>query len=243
MIRVPAALPALVLIAMTVSSAQGATVVADLSDHRIEVTTGFTGARVLLFGARDGDGDVVVVLRGPPKPVVVRRKQRRLGLWLNRDEVVFEDAPGYYAVAANRPLAGIAPPTLFAEHGIGLENLVLARETEGDSGFRAALLRLMKGGGRYRETPDGVSFVDNRLFRSTFVLPADVPTGLYRADVLLIVDGVVADKRTTALNIGKTGFGAAMFDFAHAYPIAYGLVAAVVALMAGWTTGMVFRKR
>ena len=39
-------------------------VVADLSDHLIAVTTGFSGTKLLLFGAIDGEAaDVIVVVR------------------------------------------------------------------------------------------------------------------------------------------------------------------------------------
>ena len=70
-----------------------------------------------------------------------------------------------------------------------------------------------------------------------------MPPGTYRADVLLIDDGALTARRTATLRIGKIGFGAAMFDFAHSRPLVYGLVAAVVALLAGWATDMVFRRR
>lgn len=231
------------LLAMAAAgAAEGAPLTADLSDHRIEITSGFTGAEVLLFGARDGAGDVVVVLSGPAAPVVVRRKARRFGVWLNRRQVRFEDAPAYYAVAANRPLAEIAPPELFAEHRVGMEYAVPS-PADAAAAFRKALIRVMKRDGRYREEPRGVAFVDGRLFRSTFALPADVPPGTYRADVLLIDEGVLKARRTATLRIGKIGFGAAMFDFAHSRPLVYGLVAAVVALLAGWATDMVFRRR
>ena len=222
-------------------------VVADLSDRRIEITSGFTGAEVLLFGLRDGAGDVVAALRGPANPVVVRQKRRRLGMWLNRRGVIFDAAPGYYAVASSRPLADIAPPALLAAHGIGLDNLIgpprnAAPGTE-LAEHRAALARLMKAGGRYREAPDGISFIDDRLFRAAFALPSDAPPGRYAVDVLLIAGGAVVDRQTDALEIGRTGFGAAMFDFAHSRPLAYGAFAAIVALLAGWIAAALFRRR
>ena len=40
-------------------------VVADLSKRLVAITTGFAGTDVLLFGAVQGDGDIVVVVRGP----------------------------------------------------------------------------------------------------------------------------------------------------------------------------------
>lgn len=220
--------------------------IADLSDHRIAITSGFTGAEVLLFGTRDGQGDVVVILRGPAEALVVRRKARTAGLWLNRDEVVFADAPGYYAVAASRPLADIAPKALFRDLGIGFANLNLSAAYSGalddPDPFRDALLRNMARLGLYSADPATVTFVGGQLFRTTFNFPANVPTGLYHADIYLISLGVVVSRRTTALQISKSGFEAAMFEFARFQPLAYGLVAVAVALMAGWIAGMVFRK-
>ncbi len=237
----------LALVLLTAApAAWGSVLAVDLSAHRVDITTGFTGTSVLLFGARSGNGDVVATLRGPSRPLVVRRKQRRLGVWLNRDQVRFEEAPGYYAVAANRPLAEIAEAELMARLGVGAGAVVHAAkgETAQEAArFRTALVRLMEDDGRYRELPGGISFIEGGLFRGTFELPANVPTGEYRMDVLLIDDGALLSKRTTKLQIGKSGVGAAMFAFAHSQPLLYGLVAAVVALMAGWAAAMLFGRR
>ena len=44
-----------------------ASLVADLSSHLIAITTGFTGTEVLLFGAKEGPGQVVMIVRGPTR--------------------------------------------------------------------------------------------------------------------------------------------------------------------------------
>ena len=75
---------------------------ADLSDHLIGITTGFTGTEVVLFGAVDGPGDVYVVVTGPPETVTVRRKARIAGIWINRDSIAFPQVPSFYAIATSR---------------------------------------------------------------------------------------------------------------------------------------------
>ena len=52
-------------IAMLAFPPAGAELVAALSNHLVAISTGFSGTDVLLFGAIDGTGDVVVVVRGP----------------------------------------------------------------------------------------------------------------------------------------------------------------------------------
>jgi hypothetical protein len=52
---------------------RAAPLVADLSKHLVAITTGFAGTDVLLFGAIDEPGDVVVIVWGPPQEVVMHR--------------------------------------------------------------------------------------------------------------------------------------------------------------------------
>ncbi|MHA1108050.1 MAG: TIGR02186 family protein, partial [Alphaproteobacteria bacterium] len=97
--------------------------VADLSSGEIAITTGFSGTELLLFGAIEGPGDVVVVVRGPTRRELVRRKMRVAGIWVNGKTVAFDGAPAYYRVAATAPLDGIAPPATLARLGIGAGRL------------------------------------------------------------------------------------------------------------------------
>jgi hypothetical protein len=110
----------LLLVAMLASAfagaaAQEAPLVADLSDREIEVSTGFTGADLLVFGATDapigpGGDEILVVVRGPTRPVVVRRKVRALGvMWVNGPAARFSGVPGFYAIAGTRPAWQILP--------------------------------------------------------------------------------------------------------------------------------------
>ena len=92
--------------------ARAEALVADLTSHLIAITTGFTGASVVLFGAIDGPGDVAVVVRGPDRDVTVRRKSRVAGIWMNSEEVIFGNVASFYFVAASRPLEEIVSPAV-----------------------------------------------------------------------------------------------------------------------------------
>ncbi len=60
-------------------------VVADLSNHLVAITTGFSGTHMLAFGATDDrKGNIVMVVRGPQETHVVREKTRLAGIWMNR---------------------------------------------------------------------------------------------------------------------------------------------------------------
>lgn len=217
-----------------------------LSTQRIEIDSSFAGTSILLFGATDVAGDVVVSVRGPEEPVVVRRKRRSFGLWVNREAIAFRNVPGYYAVAASRPLEEIMPAELLDQKQLGSDRVLLEAiwfDTSGDADeFRAALHRHREQDSLYRAQPAQVELIDERLFRTTIELPANVPTGAYRIDALLLVDGEILSARTAALRIEKTGFSAEIHDFTFEDEALYGIIAIALALVAGWLGSFAFRK-
>jgi len=212
----------------------------------VAITTGFTGTDVLLFGTAGGTGEVVVVVRGPEEPHTVRRKGRRLGIWVNEKEMRFESVPAFYAVAASRPLDDFLPERVAALHQIGLENIRLmpaadaAVDDIGD--FRAALIRNKQKVNLYGAKIAEVSFLGGRLFRTDMYIPANAPVGNYTVGVYLVRDEDVVSAEITPLIVSKVGFEARLSDFARRYSLAYGVLAIVIAAVAGWFAHFVFRR-
>ncbi|MBZ0324908.1 MAG: TIGR02186 family protein [Alphaproteobacteria bacterium] len=245
------ALAALALLAAILGSrpAQAEPLVADLSQHLVGITTGFSGTDLLLFGATDGPGDIIVVVRGESQQVILRRKERTAGIWLNRQRLVVSGVPGFYAVASNRPLEEIATPLVLALHQVGSGRLDFHIE-EGDDALTAqgradafaAVTRIKTKQGLYQARAGKLSLLGNQLFRTDIHLPANVPTGTYNVLVILLRDGQVASIKSTPLRVDKIGVGAAVFDFAYRHSALYGIIAVVLALLAGWGAEAAFRR-
>lgn len=225
--------------------------VADLSKHLVAITTGFAGTDVLLFGAVEevpgtAGTDVVVVVRGPNRAEIVRRKARTLGVWMNSGLAEVADAPAFYRVAATRPLAQIAPPAVLERHQIGLDSLDLdirPRDRKADPReYRDALIRLKQAHRLYGDRVQDIGFLGNRLFRTDVHFPANVPVGTYLVEVYLIAGGDVVSAQTTPLVISKIGLGADLYDFAHQQAPWYGIIAILLAASAGWAAAVAFRK-
>lgn len=234
------------LLGLLPSTARAQALVADLSDHLIAITAGFAGTDVLLFGATEGEGDVIVLLRGPEAPVVVRRKTRAVGIWVNTERIVFTGAPAFYRVASSRPLDEVANAALRTRQQIGIDYLRIAPEraltpTKLEN-FRQGLLRNKQREDLYSAKVGEVTFLGPRLFRTRFYLPANVPPGTYTVEVLLVRNNQVIAAQTTPMLVNKTGIGADVYDFAHNHAAVYGLVAVLIAVLSGWAAGTVFRK-
>lgn len=217
----------------------------DLSSHLISITTGFTGTDLLLFGATPGQGDVIVVVRGPSTRVAVRRKVQVAGVWVNGPSAEFDNVPALYVLRSSRPVDELLTEQMRRALGIGLD-AVQARTAEplppGEAGpFRQALIRRKQALGLY-SAEVGVRFVQEQLFRTNISFPAIVPTGEYRVDVYLVEDGEVVNTQATPLAVTKAGVGAAVFEFAHRYSALYGIIAILLALFAGWLANALFRR-
>ena len=235
----------LVLLA-TGSPARSETLVADLSQRLIAITTGFAGTDVLLFGATDGEGDVIVVVRGPDRPVTMHRKSRVVAIWVNTATMVFDDVPSFFAVAASKPIEEIASEAVRDRNKMDIESLISLPPAKASPNvaeeWKQALIRNKQREGLYQARLGRVSFSGPRLFRSDVYFPANVPTGNYQIQVYLLRDGRVISAQTTPLIIGKIGLEADIFDFAHKHAAFYGLIAIALALLAGWLAHVAFRR-
>jgi uncharacterized protein (TIGR02186 family) len=242
-LRVLVALVALLAVADD-RPARAQALVADLTSHLIAITTGFTGTEVVLFGAIDGDGDVIVVVRGPETPIEVRRKERTLGVWLNRRDMTFADVPGFYSIASTRPIEQVAKPEVLQRYHIGVEHLALEPidPTDQVDLFRKALIRNKQRDGLFPATASTVTFVGSRLFRTTVSFPSNVPTGSYQVSVFLMRNGQVQGAQTTPLLVSQLGLSADMVEFAYRRGLLYGIIAVAVAAMAGWLGSVAFRR-
>jgi uncharacterized protein (TIGR02186 family) len=235
-------------IALTTASARAESLVADLSEHLIAITTAFVGTDVVLFGAIDGGADIVVTVVGPRDNQIVRRKGQIAGIWVNRESLEFARVPTYYAVASSAPLDQVTRPEVLARHELGVEHLRLepvdatgldAREIDA---FRDALVRNKQRERLYTSAPPPVSFLGPNLFRTTLSFPANVPPGIYQVQVFELEDGYVKDAQRSALVISKVGLEADLFDFAQQQAPLYGLLAIVMAVSLGWLAGVIFRR-
>ena len=244
--RLALLLPLALLGAAHAGTVRAQALVADLNNHLVAITTGFTGTSVTLFGATDGNGDVIVVVRGPERDVTVRRKSKVAEVWVNTRQITFQSVPSFYSIASNKPLDDIAPPAMRQLHQIGLDSLRLVTEApispQETEEFRSALLRNAERAGLYPSGVGQVRFLGDKLFRTDIRFPANVPTGTYLVQVFLVRDKAVVAGQTTPLVISELGIDAEVHDFADRYALAYGLVAITLAALAGWLASLPFRN-
>lgn len=229
-------------------------VVTGISTDNIALTADFSGSEIFVFGAirREGPApadanplDIIITIKGPPRPVTVRRKERRFGLWLNTESVQVHDAPSFYAIAATRTLAGLLTETERLRYQIGMDQAV--RRVGGHptltdtTDFTDAVVRLRTNVGLYAQMDGAVALAEETLFQARFELPANLVEGIYAAEFFLVRDMHVISAGTTAIRVQKEGIERWIFNLSQDRPLVYGLLAVAAAFFAGWTAATAFR--
>lgn len=243
----------LALALLLVPGARAEEVVAGLSQTTVEITTGFSGSAIFLYGAikreapppSDAQLDVVVAVEGPSSPIIVRKKDRQFGIWVNGPGVQVDAAPVFYAVASTRALHESISYTADLRYQVGLDHAVkLIGDSQAEAypaDYREALIRLRKADGTYFEAPGGVTMAEDTLFQTRIELPPKLVEGDYRARVFLMRDREVIDVFEKTIAVRKVGLERWIYTMAQEQSLLYGLLSIAVALAAGWLASTFFR--
>jgi uncharacterized protein (TIGR02186 family) len=237
---------------LLLTGARDPILVPEISQHEVQVRQGFRGTELVLFGAilsPDGtragqDYDIVVVLKGPTKSIVLREKQRIAGIWVNAESVEFRSAPTYFAVASSKPISRIVDDKTAAIYELGLNRLQLSPigsyDPKEQARMSAGLVDLMSREGLYRQDTKGVKVSQQVLYQARIALPSSVQTGVYTAETFAIYRGRVVASAISRVEVKKQGFERAVADFSQDYGFAYGLLAVLLSIGMGFLAGRLF---
>jgi uncharacterized protein (TIGR02186 family) len=228
-------------------------IVLGLSRDEVAITANFNGSEVMIFGAikRDapapegGPLEVIITLAGPLEPVLVRRKERILGIWVNTDAVEVDAAPSFYAVATSAPMRDVLTSVEDLRYAISIPRVVRsvgAPDTVQDSKtFSEALIRIRAGAQLYQVLESEVDIEEETLFRGQITLPAALTEGDYTAHIYITRDGVVIDDYETDIAVYKAGLERWLYEMSRNQPFFYGLMSLAIAISAGWLASAAFR--
>ena len=257
MTAVRALILALALLLLPRAAAQAADprLVPDVSSRAIDIQYSFTGEELLLFGAilypgqrlPDDRADIVVVLKGPVRPIVLREEQRVAGIWVNANSIRLRTSPSFYAIGSSRPIDKLVDERTAAIFELGLANLSMSPtgfpEAKTLERFEAGLIDLYRRAGLFVENPASVEITEGVLYRARIPVPARVPVGTYRAETYLISRGRVLAVASRDVQIRKAGFERFVALAAERHGFLYGLSAVLLSLVLGYGASAIFRRR
>ncbi len=244
----------LFLFSLTPSFAQR--IISALTDKEISIDQGFSGDSLTIFGNIEpqigaktpyieGPFSIIVTIKGPAVNRVVRKKNKQYGIWLNNEELIFENIPSYYWLLASDKIDDFSSKPLDKIADIMPQKqpfLVKVRGKANREIFAKELSRLMMKKGLFGINEHGVKFLSDTLFSLRLELPSDVPVGSYLATIYLFKNGELIAQKSAGFSVRKTGFERLLGSSAKQYPLAYGIITVILALFTGWLGGVAFRR-
>ncbi len=243
----------LFLLVPSVSRAAEEEVVAGLSQSKISITANFEGSDLLIYGAVKRETpippgsplDVIITVEGPSTPIMVRRKSRTFGIWVNTSGVMVDRAPSFYSVATSGKLNEILSQTEDLRRKISVPQMIRSVGAPPDvadsPAFTEALIRIRERNGLYSLHEGTVGLEDETLFRTDIDLPANLVEGEYRTRIFLLRDKRVIATHEALIDVRKVGLERWLYELANNQPMAYGILALVLAALAGWGASAAFR--
>ena len=220
----------------------------DLAEDHLDITTGFNGGLIHLFGHRKNDlHDVFVVLEGPKHEVKVRQKTQMLGAWMNTSTKVFEDIPVYYDYAFDETNTAAVSENIFnkfisAENFFDIAGVKNEKKRAIIEKYKDAFIDERKREGLYPVVHSTIKFIDENFFKLSFELPANVPKGQYMVRAFLHDDGKIITEQRTSFWVGQVGFNAKVNKFSEKESLVYALLCVFLALFSGWLSNKIARK-
>lgn len=221
----------------------------------IEIGAFFNGTTLIATGSVPSDSEVVVRFLGAVCDLHMKQKGRVFGvMWMNLDSLIFRGIPSVCIVNAAENLDSLAQKTGAqspAVAGLRLTGLKEKARIESNGGDRAEafaeLIKLKNSEGLYRETSGNITYGaaanGQRDFRGEITIPSRLSPGEYVVELVAVNgDGVVA-RAERSVTVKLVGFPALLAGLAFNHAALYGILATVIALLAGLAIGMVFDSK
>lgn len=232
----------------TVAAASSARI--RLFPDRVDIGAFFQGVEITLHGEIPPGCEAVMEIQGAAAREELLRKGRRGGLWMTVGEIRVENAPNLYLVLSSAPnvpqLDGQETPWGFSALRSRVKFQGALNDQEKDRFFQE-FLELKKSEELYDTLPGALktsnSPADRLTLAGTFLLPAKVPPGNYRVRLSVVKDGRVLEQKNEELEVKMVGFPALLAALAYEHGSFYGVVAVVIAIVAGFIMGFLFKGK
>lgn len=241
----------LILFTFTTAGMAAPPVSVQLEPNLVPIGAMYNGAQVVVTGEIPSDAQVIVQLTGDREDTVLSEKGKAFGLlWMNTGEVTLHGAPTVYMLYLPESYSSEGSgKARWRDVGVGFESLrkqIAIKSSNGkpDLDFDE-FLKLKQKEGLYAIHKDALAYGRAegtiRPFSCRMFIPPRMQQGTYEVAAIVIKDGKMLKKVTEQLKIRRAGFTKFMTRLALNRGTLYGVMACLVALMAGLFMGLVFK--
>ena len=214
-----------------------------LTPEVIEMRAFYSGARMRIEGVAEAGTKVVIVVRGEDKGETFNKKVRAGPIWISSGKVTISGAPSLFLRFSDEPIGAFLGRAVIDEYGLDEDAIksrmrVDAGEDEVDEDLMRSNYVAMKAGKSIYQIPAGgitLGTSERSLapYSVEFDWPKTAPPAEYQVRAYECRDGRVVRESTARLDVVKIGFPSRVFDLAMNRAPQYGLIAIIIAIIAG----------
>lgn len=217
---------------------------------RIDMGTNFDGRTLKVEGTAPEGSDVVLRFTGAADELHLREKGKVFGLlWMNVGTVGFENVPKVMLVESSKPFGELGP----AAEPFSLESLMRVIEVkeagaaELDFDPAAELLLLKEREHLFRQTEGAVSLGaakdGMRSFSAEIAVPSSLAPGQYTVQAVALSGDKIVGQAQVPVTAKLVSLPRWLHDLAFNHGTLYGILATVIAILAGFIIGLIFKDK
>jgi len=242
----------LLLALATVQPAQALT--CKVNPNTVAIDLSYHGATLTVTGENTA-GDELVIRIGNAAGETHYKYMGKAGgfFWMKKGNVGFKNVPGVYLLYTSRDIEHLLDPAGQKSNLIGYEALKGAAEMEttstellgNEAKWKDEFIRFKEHQNLYAIHSGTVTRqhgTASDTYQAEVAWPYQAPPGTYTVEVMAIRNGQVAERAQTSFTVARSGVVAWLSDLAFNSPAVYGIMAVVIAIVAGFAVGMIFRK-
>lgn len=217
-----------------------------IQPEELDIGTFYSGDQITISGKVPDGQDVIVEIAGPTANGQFDLKGRVGPFWMTRGKAEMDGAPVMYALLLPGGQDWLRKASAL---GLGLEKLRRKISIQSDAlppnDLFNMFLELKKSEGLYVIQDNGVAYASakngRRRFTAVYRFPPATTTGKYTIKATAVTHDVKGMEQSRSFLVDEVGFSRLVFDLATNQRLAYGILAVVIALMAGAVMGLLFK--
>ncbi len=228
-----------------------AAVTIDASPNKINIGLRYHGAKVTVTGRCNPGEDLIIKVTSPPEESHLKFKGKAAGLfWMKKGNMIFSPVSELYKVYTTKALNQIMTDTELQANRLGYDVLadqaeIKSDKMEVDKSFWFSEFIKFKEKDQLYSIQEGVITRHHSPEEYNYQLEIDWPyqasPGNYTIKVIAVKDGHVVDKNESTLTVQRSGIVKKLSNMALNNAALYGLMAIVIAGLAGFGVGSVFK--
>jgi uncharacterized protein (TIGR02186 family) len=218
----------------------------------IDIGALYNGTTLTTTGSVPADSEAIVRFVGAACDLHMKERGKVAGImWMNLDSISFKGAPSVCLVSSAVDFSRLEADGGVSIRVLRLSGLKRSVQVEANGGGHEnafeEFLKLKQKEGLYREMFGNISYESSsegqKTFRAEVPIPSRLTPGSYVVEVDAVRNGEVIARAEQPVAVNLVGFPALLAGLAFEHSALYGILATVIALLAGLGIGLIFQSR